>query len=138
MAANVPTYFLRAAATRDSEYTGTPFQDTVSASYNGNLGCNKAASNAPGIGIATGFVNPKASDWPQSADTAAHESQHIGDTVDDINAIEGTDVNNDLVFVQSDSNAADDAVCDVATGGVNRTGATIATNDWLWAVVPNA
>lgn len=138
MAANVQTYHLRAAATRDSEYPGTPFQDTVSATYNGNLGCNKAASNACGIGIATGYVNPKDQDWDRVADTAARESQHIGDTADDLMCIEGTDVNNELVFVESDSNAVDDAICDVATGGVNRTGATIATGDWLWAVVPVA
>ena len=140
MAANLPTYMLDPdeVTARNAEYPNTPFTDTESASYNGRLGCNKAGSNAPGIGINTGAVNPKADDWTRTADTAPRESQHIGKATDDINTVSGTDINNDVVFVESDSNAAANAVCDVATGGVNRTGATIATGDFLWAEVPNA
>ena len=141
MAANLPTYLLDADVTRNSEYTGTPFTDTESANYNARLGCNKAASNAPGIGIATGFVNPKAQDWERVADTADARSAHIGLTPDattTLKTVEGADVNNELAFVESDSNAAADAECDAATGATNQTGATIATGDWLWGVVPNA
>ena len=147
MEQNLPTYFLDSGAVtaRNAEYPGTPFTDTGGGTYsNPWLGCNRAAGNAPGIGIATGVVNPKASDWPAVADTAAHESQHIGEDgagaamSDDINVIAGTDVNNEVAFVQADASTANDAEADSATGATNQTGATVAQDDWIWGVVPIA
>ena len=49
-----PTFFLDPTdvAGRDGEYDGTPFTDVVGdGSYNTYLGCNRAGSNAPGIGM---------------------------------------------------------------------------------------
>lgn len=49
-----PTYFLdgTAVAARDAQYTGTPCTDTTGdGSYNTYLGCNRAGSCAPGIGV---------------------------------------------------------------------------------------
>ena len=141
MGNNLPVYLLDADETRDAEYTGTPFQDTESASYNARLGCNKAGSNAPGIGIATGVANPKAADFPQTADTAAKRSQHIGtvpDATTTLKTVEGADVNNTLAFVEADAQTADGAVADVATGATNQTGATVAANAWLHGVIPVA
>lgn len=59
IAPNLPTFQMTAAdvTARNAEYTGTPFSDV-----NGNgdyltyLGCNRAGSCAPGIGICTGVV----------------------------------------------------------------------------------
>ena len=132
-AQNVPVYFLKASDTRNSEYTGTPFTDTDgNGNYNTYLGCNRAASNAPGIGISTATPDPKASDWDRTEDTAAHESQHIGKTGDDINCVEGTDFNNELAFVQAEGNTADDAQLDTTTSALNRSGAQVDANSWIW------
>ena len=56
---NLPSYLLSAAAVtaRNAEYTGTPFSDDDgTGDYNTYLGMNRGGSNAPGIGIGTGFV----------------------------------------------------------------------------------
>ncbi len=138
-AQNVPTYFLKATDTRNSEYTGTPFTDTDgNGNYDTYKGCNRAASNAPGIGISTAIPNPKADDWDRTEDTAAHESQHIGKTVDDLNCVEGTDFNNELAFVSAEGITADDAQLDTTTGALNRSGATVAASTWIWGVIPVA
>lgn len=141
MQQNRATYLLDADLKRDSEYTGTPFTDTESANYNARLGCNKAGSCAPGIGITTGFANPAAA-LNSTVDTAARRSQHIGKVADattTFKAIEGADVNNTLARVVVDAGgAAADAVADVATGAVNRTGATVAEDDVIWGVIPVA
>lgn len=106
-----------------------------------NLGsCNQ------GLGIATAVINTSAEAFSQIADTAAHPTQHIGgDGLGDgdatnfaIEAVQGADVNDTIAFVQSDSAAADGAVCDVATGAVNETGQTLAIGDWVWGVIPVA
>jgi hypothetical protein len=139
-AQNKPTYLLDADLMRNSEYTGTPFTDTESASYNARLGCNKAGSNAPFIGVATGLNNP--SFGLAAADTAAHQGQHIGQTADattTFKLVTGADVNNTMAYVVVDAGgAAADAVADVATGAVNRTGATVAENDEIWGDIPVA
>jgi hypothetical protein len=89
-----PTYFLdaTAVAARDAEYTGTPCTDVSGdGSYaDPYLGCNRAGSNAPGIGInaspteaaSNGAVN--ANEWTvldqHGAARAPQDGQHIGDT----------------------------------------------------------
>lgn len=129
MNTNLPTYALdpalvaaRAAEVPDADFAG---------------GMNKGAC-LNGLGINTGNYNPKDTDWPRIEDTAAHQTQHIGQALFDINVVEGADINNEVAFVQADANTADGAVLDVATGAVNKTGATVAAGDWAWGVIPVA
>lgn len=139
MAQALATYLLNATSVtaREAEVTAADFSG----------GGNKAGSNACGIGISTAVVNPKASDWPRAADTAPRESQHIGGdglgagdaTSYDLNTVNGADVNNEVAFVAVDAGgAAADAVADVATGGVNRTGGAVVEGDYIWAEIPVA
>jgi len=111
------TYFLdaTAVAARDAEYTGTPCTDVVGdGSYaDPYLGCNRAGSCAPGIGINTAAEGlssgaVKASDWTledqHEAARTPQDGAHIGNTglgdgtagVGDvpINVIIAADVNN--------------------------------------------
>jgi len=135
---NTPTYLLDEDLKRNSEYTGNPFNDTESASYNARLGCNKAASNAPHIGIATGLPNPSYA--LSSVSSAAERSEHIGHTADStttIKVVEGSDVNNTVVDIAVDAGGAnDDAEADSGTGALNRTGAAVVENDRIWGVIP--
>jgi hypothetical protein len=128
MGTNLPTYNLDASLVRSGEVTA--------ADWSG--GMNKGGSNAPGVGINTGNYDPKASDWPRIEDTAAHESQHIGQTADDLNVVQDADVNDEVAFVQADASTAADGVLDVATGAVNKTGATVPEDAWCWGVIPVA
>lgn len=140
MSQNLATYTLDADLMRNSEYTGTPFTDTESASYNARKGCNKAGSNAPYIGLATGVKSPSGATLAAD-DTAAHRSQHIGQTPDattTLKAQQGADVNDTLAYVTPDGSTADGAEADVATGAVNRTGVTVTTTDKIWGVIPVA
>jgi hypothetical protein len=136
-APNLPTFCLDVAKTRPSEVTGASWSD----------GMNRVGSNAPGIGVNTGEYDPKASDWARVADTAAHESAHLGgDLTGDIgggidvpmNSAEDPDFNNTLAFVQTAGVIAPDAVLDVTTGAVNRTGLTVPSGSWAWGVIPVA
>ena len=143
MALNKATYLLDADLKRDSEYTGTPFTDDEGSATlaDPRLGCNKAGSNAPYIGLATGVITPPG---PAADDTAAHRSQHIGQTPDATTtvkvqtAINSTDVNNTVAYVTPDAQTAADAVADAATGAVNRTGETGETTDKIWGEIPVA
>lgn len=84
--ANLPTYFLNASTqtTRNGEYTGTPFTDTTGDGTYANpyLGCNRAGSCAPGIGVATDNIDPKLDDWSvndqEGNARTPQNSQHIG------------------------------------------------------------
>ncbi len=101
-------------------------------------GMNKGGSCAPGIGINTGNYDPKASDWPRIADTAAHDSQHIGQTASALQAVQGADINDTVAFVQTIAAIAPDAVLNIATGAVNKTGKTVPSGSWAWGVIPVA
>jgi hypothetical protein len=152
MAQNIPTFLLHAAAVieRDAEYTGTPFIDSVgSATYaDPYLGMNRGGSNAPGIGIATAYVDPKLSDWTvlDQADAARtpQVSQHIGGSglgdgnaeTEDIRMLQGTDINDTAAFSVADTAAAADAVYDSVSGAVNKTGATVGIGDRIWGPIP--
>lgn len=160
MAKNIPTVLLSAAAVaaRDGEYTGTPLTDVVGdGSYNTYLGCNRAGSCASGIGINTGNVDPKVEDWSTldqaEAARSPQQSSHIAQVNDtcpiatgtpavpadvDINAIQGTDVNDQVSFSVADQIAVADAIYDSATGALNKTGATTAVGDRIWGPVPVA
>ena len=128
-AKNLPVYMLDASLVRSGE--------VPSANWSG--GGNKAGSNACGIGIATGQDNPKAQDWPRIADTAAHNSQHIGKAADVLQAVSGSDVNDTLAFVAVDvGGAANNAEMDAATNAVNLTGGALVQGDWAWGTIPVA
>jgi hypothetical protein len=126
MAANLPTYLdtiERSAEVAAADWTG---------------GMNKG-SCAPGVGINTANYNPKAQDWPRIADTAAHTSQHLGQAAQALTVADyaGTpDLNDNVAFVQADAETAPDAILDVATGAVNRTGQTVPINSWAWGTIP--
>ena len=77
MADVAPTFFLDAAdvAGRDAEYEGTPCTDVVGdGTYNTYLGCNRAGSNAPGIGM-NPSPTPGASAGPVNAEQWTVEDQ---------------------------------------------------------------
>lgn len=62
---SIPTYCTDASAVtaRNAEYTGTPCTDVAGdGSRNSYLGCNNAASNAPGIGIETARIHQTAAE----------------------------------------------------------------------------
>ena len=141
---NLATYLLNAAtvAARNAEITGTPFSSE---------GMNLGGSNAPGIGINTGDINPKLSDWTTLDQAAAardpQDSQHIGgdalgdgdQTSEPVRCIQGADVNDTLGFSVADTAAVADAVYDVGgTGAVNKTGETVAICDRIWGPIPVA
>lgn len=155
MAAKNLTPFLLDAATvtaRDAQYTGTPLTDVVGAGTYADpyLGGNRAGSNAPGVGINTGNVNPKLEDWTvldqKGVARIPQNSQHIGgsglgagdQTNEPVRFIQGTDVNDTANFVVTDTAAVADAVMDTVSGAVNKTGATVAVGDRVWGPVPVA
>lgn len=154
MAKNIPTFLLDAAAVtaRDAEYTGTPLTDVVGdGSYaDPYLGMNRGGSNAPGIGIATGYVDPKVSDWTTldqaEAARSPQDSQHIGGsglgdgdaTVEPIRAIQVADVNDTMSFSVADAAAVDGAEYDTVTGALNHTGTTVSIGDRIWGPIPVA
>jgi hypothetical protein len=84
--ANAATYFLDATDVtgRNAEYTGTPFADVDGDGSYGDpyLGCNRAGSCAPGIGIASDNGQCKLSDWTvldqHEAARDPQDSQQIG------------------------------------------------------------
>lgn len=159
MATNRPTFLLSAAAetARNAEYTGTPFTDTgAGTAADPFLGCNKAGSNAPGIGINTGNIDPKLQDWSvldQAGDARTPQnSEHIAGVnvaitpgtpptstpVPIHDAVDPADVNNTMNYLAATQQAADGAIFDVTTGAVNHTGVTVEIGDRLWGVVPVA
>jgi hypothetical protein len=156
--ASLPTYLLDSAAVaaRNAEYAGTPFTDTTGDGTTGApaLGCNRAGACAPGIGINTGDVDPKVSDWTTldqaGAARAPQDSQHIGGsglgagdaTVEPVRADETAqqvvDINDTVAFVVADTQAADGAVMDSVTGAVNQTGKQVEIGQRAWGTIPVA
>jgi hypothetical protein len=134
---NVPTYSLNPAAVADLDgnYADGAFVG----------GCN-LGSCSQGLGIATGVVNPKSIDFARIQDTAPHETQHIGGngigagsaTSFDINAILGTDINEEVAFVEAQGTVANNGEIDSTTKAVNKTGVALADGDWVWGVIPVA
>ena len=154
MAQNLPTVELDAAAVtaRNAEYTGTPLtDDDGGATYaDPYLGMNRAGSNAPGIGINSGNVNPKLDDWTvldqAEAARSPQDSQHIGGsglgagdaTSEPIRFVQGTDFNDTANFSVADAAAVADAAYDTVTGALNKTGKTVAIGDRIWGPIPVA
>lgn len=159
---NLPTFELDAAAVtaRNAEYSGTPFTDTDGdgTTVNPYLGCNRAGSCAPGIGINTGAVlvpnggAARPDDFTELDQAGAaripQDSQHIGGSglgsgdqsnepirvIDDI----GTDFNDTVALVVADTAAAAGAEMDTVSGAVNQTGAAVAVGDLVWGNIPVA
>ena len=156
-----------AVTARDAEFTGTPLTDIDGTGTYGDpyLGCNRAGSNACGIGVATGIVaaddvtglSPEK--WTlldqNGNGRTAQNTQHIGGIVDTAPAYAGVpfptpaqasnfpvrfaagnDYNDTANFVVADTAAVDGAVADTVTGALNETGATIAIGNVLWGRVP--
>ena len=101
--ANLAGFLLDGTETRDSEYTGTPFQDTTgNGNYNTYLGCNRCGSNAPGIGIATANGECKLDDWTVLDQSGSarnpQQSQHIGTSAADINVFDTSDMNDEFAL----------------------------------------
>ena len=161
---NLPTYQLDSVTVtaRNAQYPDTPFSDVDGdGSYNTYLGCNRAGSNAPGIGINSGNLYPLGvgvgvtEDWTLEdqfeAARVPQDSEHIGgdglgageiypDGNNPINMIvdpNGTpDFNNTANFVVADTVALPGGVADVVSGTVNRTNVSTAIGDILWGDVP--
>ena len=141
---------------------------TGDGSYNSYLGCNRAGSCAAGIGINTGdtdttteswstldqagaartpqdsgyiantgYVNRSSTDWPSSGGTEGLGTDPI--THIQYPATPGTvDVNDTANFLAATQQAAPDAVVDVGTGAVNKTGRTVEIGERGWFPVPVA
>ena len=126
---NTATYFVSTAEQRDDEYPDTPFQ---------NAGMNLGGSNAPGIGINSGDINPKASDWPRIDAGAAgtdtlQVSQQIGGAQSAINGILAAD-KAVFAFVQAPAEVAIDAQITTAEGFAlfNRSDKVLPDEGWMW------
>jgi hypothetical protein len=158
--ANIPAFQNNAASVtaRNAEYTGDPLDDVDgNGDYNTYLGCNRAGSNAPGIGIATGFVlgataaivNARPEKWTvldqDGAARAPQDSQHIGGdglgdgdvTVNPINSI--LDQHGTPTFATTFDMAA--AIQQAAPGigigtagadPINRTSVTVEIGEVIW------
>lgn len=146
---NLPTYNLNAASVtaRNAEYAGTPLTDDEGSNTYADpvLGCNKAGSNAPGIGIATGNIAPKVQDWSvldqAGAARTPQDSQHIGGdglgegdaSNNPINVIQGADINDTVSLIAAVVQGADDAGYNTAGADpVNRSGETVEIGENLW------
>ena len=130
---NLKTFFQDSVITaaRAAEVPNADFNDT-----NGN-GCNRAASNSPGVGINTGDYNPKPTDWPRE-DPTYGLGQNIGTDNGVNNRItldQGADQNDQVVFVAADASTAPDAVLNAAAAAVNRTGKTVPAGAFAWGSI---
>lgn len=80
----LPTFFQDPAVVtaRNAEYTGTPCSDTAGDGTTANpyLGCNRAGSNAPGVGIATGVANVQSS-WTIPDQNGVARNPQDGQTI---------------------------------------------------------
>ena len=128
---NRATYYRDSAVrtARASQVTGASFTD----------GANNGGCAGPGIGIATGEVNPK---WNTSTSTPSGTppiwgaSQYIGLVPGSNGRIEtyvsSGDLNDQVALVQATAGVAIDAV--IASGVTNKTGVALVTGDWAWGV----
>lgn len=147
---NLATYGLSAAAVtaRNAQYPGTPFTDTGTGTFaDPYLGCNRAGSNACGIGIATGNKEPSLNDWTTADQEGTARipqlTQHIGgsglgagnQSTNDVRAISIGDVDDTLNLGVANAQAAPDAEFDTVNNIVNKTDQTIEIGERSWGVV---
>ena len=133
MATNAPQYFI------DSAQRTTRVAEVPNADWDG--GANYGGGNAPRIGVATAEVNPKDDDWPRSnnADVLV-VSQTISGPLSGIFVIDQTFGDNSLTgLIQATGAVAPDGVIGQISGFdmVNRTGETLAADDWAFGVADN-
>ncbi len=121
--ANLPTYFAAPSGQRSPATAGQ---------FSG--GANQGASCAPGVGIGTGDYSPKSSDWSEH-ERLLYESGQLGQATDDITVDEGADTNDEVSFVLTAGNIANDAELKAGTGAINKTGGTVPSGSWCWGVV---
>ncbi len=148
---SLPTYELNATVVAAREAEDWPLVGDVP-DFVGGL--NAGGSNAPGVGINTGDLNPKVEDWTTEDQ---HEnvripqlSQHIGGvpTVDGaespvpvagdsafvLQCVQGVDINDELGFAVADAQVALDG--DIAgTGVINKTGTVLESGDRAWGPI---
>ena len=143
---NQSTYFVDSVlvTARNAEYSGDPLTDTGDGTFaDPRLGCNDAASCAPGIGVNTGDYSPKVTDWAEIEQVV--DSQALGedvsglftrDPVFGITALLGFGPPDPVAPVLDD----DEINFDVAGSGFghfNRTGKTIPATAWTWGAINN-
>lgn len=152
---NLPTFQLKATTvtTLNALYPTDVFDDddgdgSLSDPY---LGCNRAGSNAPGIGINTGNIDPKLTDWSildQAEEVRIpQDSQHIGGdglgagdaTVNPINAVVdpfgvvAIDFDDTLSYIVALAQAAPGVGFGALNADpINRTAVTIEIGDVAW------
>jgi hypothetical protein len=126
---NLPTYYRDSAVrtARAAEYpAGTSFTD----------GANNGGCAGPGIGIATGEVDPKMSNAPRVSPTYG-TSQYIGLVPGANGRIEvleaGPDINDQVALVVAAGAVAPDAI--IANSAVNKTGVAMVAGQWAWGVI---
>lgn len=140
MGTNLATYG-RNETTITAQESDTPLADF-------DDGMNLGASNAPGIGINTGNIDPKLSDWSVSTQygvtrdpqltmhiggdgTAAGSDDHLGDHA--VQCVQGADVNDTLTYIVALAQAAPGVGFGAANADpINRTDVTIEIGDRAW------
>lgn len=104
-------------------------------------GMNTGGSCAPGIGVNTGDINPKLSDWPVRSPERIENSQLIGKAASAIFTKDPTFGANALVaYVTAAGAVAPDATINVNVEGfaiVNRTGKAMVAGDRAWGAANN-
>tara|TARA_R110000803_G_C11989465_1_gene321783 strand:+ start:6719 stop:7060 length:342 start_codon:yes stop_codon:yes gene_type:complete len=106
---------------------------------------NKGGSCAPGVGINTGTIDPKLTDWSvlnQNGNARVIQaSQHIGGTglgdgdqsTVQINAVDGADTNDTVTYIEALAQAAPGVGFGAANADpINRTDVTIEIGDRAW------
>ena len=141
MGLNIATFFSRNATVnfRAPEVPAASFTD----------GMNRPGSCAPGLGINTGNVNPKLSDWTVLNQTntarAPQNSQYIGGSglgdgsaiiASGIKADLDPDFNSNLHFRVADAAVGPGGIYHVGDGAINQTGGDVEIGDRLWGTVP--
>jgi hypothetical protein len=143
--ANLATYGRNEGAitARESQVPLADFDD----------GLNLGASCAPGLGISTGIVNPKLSDWSVAdqfgVNRTPQQSQHLGITglqdgsdnpllgyAVQVADYEAVDINDEAHFIEATLAAVPGA--DAGGGVLNRTDETLTIGDRIWGTLPVA
>jgi len=137
MAMNIPVYLL------DATTVATRAAEVPNADFTG--GMNKGGSNAPGVGINTGDVDPKLDDWSildqSGVGRLPQASQHIGgdglgagnqDSFG-LQAVQGADTNDTLSYIAAVVQAAPGIGMGAGNADpINRTGKTVEIGERVW------
>ncbi len=140
MAINKPTIYRNTTtiSTREGQVTNASFTN----------GMNYGASNACGIGIATGVLNPKESDWTlEDQHENARDpqiSQYIGgnglgdgdDSTGNISVVvtQETNVNDTAHYLEAVGAVAPGVEIVAGSGAINETGQAMVAGDRAWGV----